>query len=123
MGRLQRIWFAIKGDTPYVDQSESDQITVKDLLRFAEKQSEQNAAIVTAVLAQGASQARTMENYIELFKPKYVPSTTLSEREARKAAQEDIRTDEWEGVSSPQMFNQIAGYTTSDGVPPEPSEY
>jgi hypothetical protein len=123
MGIIHRIFTALRSaDAQYEDQTSSDEtgdVTMRDMLKFVEKQSEQNARLIEAVLAQGASQARTMESYIDLFKPKYVPSTTLEQREAMKAESTVVRESEWEGIESLQDFNSL---TSGMGIPPEPPD-
>jgi hypothetical protein len=120
---IHRIFTALRSaDAQYEDQTSSDEtgdVTMRDMLKFVEKQSEQNARLIEAVLAQGASQARTMESYIDLFKPKYVPSTTLEQREAMKAESTVVRESEWEGIESLQDFNSL---TSGMGIPPEPPD-
>lgn len=109
-----------KKEVPYVDESESkdETVSVKDLLRFMEKQQEQNSELLKAVLENSAAQSRTLENYIELFKPKYVPSTTLSEREQLKQ-EKMTKTEEWERIDDLKKFNAL----TSVGIPPEPGDF
>lgn len=126
MGWIQRSFSKLTNSgAPYVEESntfDSDQrVTVKDLLRFMEKQGEQNSLLIQSVLQSNVAQSETLKCYIDLFKPKTVESTTLSEREAKRSAREDVREDEWEGINTPSMFNELAGY--SNGVPPEPEEF
>ena len=127
MGIIQRNWNKLIkwGNAPFIDeapQENDDRITMKDMLRFVEKQSEQNNLLIRAVLEQGASQARTMESYIELFKPRTVASTTLEEREKMKSDKVEVRESEWEGIDSIKKFNELtAGMDI--GIPPELSEF
>lgn len=126
MDYIQRIFRALLGiqdPQPYVDESQAEEkVTLKDLLKFAEKQSEQNNEIITAVLQQAASQSKVMENYIELFKPRNVESTTLDEREAKRSAVK-VRESEWEGITSYNQFEQLTNGANDFGIPPDPSEF
>jgi hypothetical protein len=123
MGFFQRLFTPIE-KAPYEEQGTletDDKVTVKDLLRFMEKQSEQNTILIKSVLETNVAQSETLKNYIELFKPRYVESTTLEQREAARNAKTNIRESEWEGIPDATMFNQILGSST--GVPPEPEEF
>lgn len=128
MDYIQRIFRAFLGiPDPVTYQDEAlvqaeDKISIKDLLRFAEKQSEQQNVIIKAVLDQAASQARTMENYIELFKPRNVQSTTLDERESNRSAVK-VRESEWEGIADLNQFERLTNGGADYGVPPDPSEF
>ena len=117
MGFIRWIHSLTNERVVYEDQAppDDDRVSVKDLLRFVEKQSDQNAQLIQAVLAQGASQARTMESYIELFKPKNIPSTSLEERERMKFDKIEVRESEWEGVQDLKHFNEL----TTLGIPPD----
>ena len=122
MGWIQRIWNSVKWEpiVPFVDEEtkSEDKVSVKDLLKFMEKQSEQNTVLISSVLAASVAQSETLKNYIDLFKPRYQESTTLEQRDAMRQERTDVRKSEWEGIDSPAMFKEILG-----GVPPEPSEY
>lgn len=122
MGRIRRIWEVITNkEVPYVDETQpaDDSVSVKDLLRFMEKQQEQTSQLMTAMLTTSASQARTMETYIELFKPKEMKSSTLEEREALRD-KVHVREEEFEGITSVEQFNKFLG---GNEIPPDPSEW
>lgn len=89
-------WFKRKNELTQEDNS----VSPRDLLEFMQRQQEQNNQIIKAVLEHSATNARTLENYIELFKPKQVSSTTLEERERLKSERVEPRESEWEGVKS-----------------------
>lgn len=121
MDKLRRIWQIIKGnDVQYEDQSHednNDRVTTKDLLRFMEKQSESNSQLISAVLQSNISQSETLKNYIDLFKPREMKSTTLEEREAMKEKVK-VRDSEWEGLDAGDFNKMIGG-----DIPPDPSEW
>jgi hypothetical protein len=94
----------------------NETVSVKDLLHFMEQQQSNNTELIKAVLEASNSQARTLESYIDLFKPRNIPSTTVDERETMTATK--IRANEWEGVEDMRDFHRLtAGQFT------EPSEY
>jgi hypothetical protein len=121
MDWIQRL-LALGQKAPYQDQSpppEDDRVTTKDLLKFMERQSQQQNELIRAVLENSASQSRTLETYIDLFKPRNVPSSTLEQREQAQAQEVKIRKSEWEGIESMEDFNRMTAGPIGMGIPPD----
>lgn len=113
MGFVQRLRTLMTERVPFENLvQDDDKVSVKDLLRFMEKSQETNTMLIKAVLDASVSQSKTLETYIDLFKPRTMPSTTLEERIQMKEAK--IRESEWEGIENVQDFNEFtAGISRS----------
>jgi hypothetical protein len=119
VGKLRRVWEALtsKELAPFIDEAPPEEaIGVRDLLRFMEKQNEQNAQMMTAAMASSVAATEMIKGYFELLKPREVKSTTLAEREAMAEASSLVRESEWETIAD---FKHISGTE----VPPDPSEW
>lgn len=121
MGKLQRLWQVAFGkeEIQYEDESSANNsVSVKDILRFMEKQQESNGQLMGAIASASLAQAETMKTYIDLFKPRDVKSTTLDERDSKREHAAKVRESEWEGIADPQTFNRLMT-GSADGIPPD----
>lgn len=117
MGLIRRLRQAVTGEKEvvYEEQTPEQVLTMRDMFDFMNKQSAQNTQLVQSVLQTSLAQSETMKTYIDLFKPRAVPSSTLDEREALKHERVEVRESEWEVANLKALV--------SDPLPPDPSEW